>query len=255
MDSKKLLIALSVRFDGNWNEIYGFITRREEISEEEINTLCSKVKCKVITILDDNYPSFLKRCKAPPFVLYYEGDISLIQTEEKHVAVVGSRKASPFYLNVTKEIVSKLDKDIVVVSGLASGIDASAHQAALDSGKKTIAVIGCGINVVFPTENAPLYKNIKEKGLLLTEYPPGSRPFAAHFPLRNRIISSLSHCVLVPQAAVRSGSIITVGYALDEQKEVLCVPSQDLNNSACNILIKEGAVLVENADDVMYYLT
>lgn len=251
MDAKKVLIALAIKCDGDWFKIYDALYCGNLPDDSEVEKICSKVKCGILTILDLNYPEHLKYCYRPPFVLFYEGDISLISTTDNHLGVVGTREPTAFYANKCKEIVSNLDPKIVVVSGVARGMDSIAHKAALDTNKKTIGVIGSGLDVVYPYENEKLYRELKRKGLLITEYPPGSSPDKEHFPMRNRLISFFSKGVFVPQAHKRSGSIITVGYALDAGKDVYCLPSEEFENSACNSLIKDGANLVENAADIM----
>lgn len=253
MESRKILIALSIIYNGDWFKIYDCLLQKELPKDEDVEKLNKKVNCGVLTILDMNYPEYLKCCERPPFVLYYSGDLSLINNIDKHLAVVGTREPSPFYASKCKEIVANLDRELVIVSGVAKGMDSIAHNAALDSSKKTIGVIGCGIDIYYPPENRELYEEIKRKGLLITEYPPGSMPNREHFPMRNRLISFFSKSVFVPEAHERSGTLITVGYALEHGKDVYCLPSQDLGNSACNKLIKDGANLVENAEDIMDY--
>ena len=251
MDSRKILCALAIKFDGDWFKIFDFLQTGEVIEDKEVETLCAKNKFKYITLLDIEYPEYLKRCFRPPFVLFYDGDISLLNNIEKNLGVVGSRETTEFYISKTYEIITKLKKNIVIVSGLAKGIDAIAHKAALNSNKKTIGIIGCGLDVVYPLENAKLFKQVREKGLLISEYPQGSGPSQQHFPMRNRLITFITKSLFVPVAAPKSGSVITIGYAAEQGQDIYCLPSIDFGNSACNLVIKDGGILVENADDIM----
>jgi len=250
MDPRKILIALAMKYDGDWLSIYDHVANKMLMDDKEVEQLNSKCKYQTITILDSNYPQYLKTIYRPPFVLFYEGDISLLKENTTYLGVVGSREPEALYAATTNSIIKSLNKKIVIVSGLAKGIDGIAHKAALESGKKTIAVIGCGLNVVYPMENLTLYKDIRKKGLIVTEYPQDSPPDKDHFPHRNRIIAAIAYRLFVPHARERSGSIITVGYALEAGKDVLCLPSSDFGNSACNLLIKDGACLVESAQDI-----
>lgn len=252
MTTRDILIALSIKYHGDWNAIYNAIETHEELNDA-LSYLKSN-NSNAITIIDSDYPSYLKQVVKPPFVLFYKGDISLLNGYNNHLGVVGSRKASQKFKDKTKEIIFNLNKDIVIVSGLASGIDGVSHKAAIDSGKKTIAVIGSGLNYSFPSENEPLYNKIKKNHLILTEYPDAVPPNQENFPKRNRIIAALSKIIFIPEAKRRSGSVITAGVALQMGKEILCLPSENFGDSACNVFLKEGGILVENADDVAYYL-
>lgn len=251
MDAKNILIALSIKYNGDWTLIFNAVNQyRSLIDESELEAILNKTHCKAITILDSEYPERLRQVYRPPFVLFYQGDLSLLSNIDKCLAVVGSRKANEKFKNKTREIVKQLNNDILIVSGLAAGIDGVAHQAALDSGKKTIAVIGSGLNYCFPTENEELCSKIKKNNLVITEYPDSVPPKQENFPPRNRIIAGLSDVVLIPEAAKKSGSVITAGYAINLGKEILCLPSENFGDSACNLFLKEGARLVESADDV-----
>lgn len=254
MEAKMILIALAVKYKGNWNRIYQGILDKEEIPHSDILNIYKDYSDKAITIIDKEYPTCLKNIQNPPFVIFYKGDISLMSSNAHHLAVVGSRKPTNDYANKTKEIVSGLDKEIIIVSGLAKGIDAIAHQSALDSGKKTIAVLGNSINYYYPEINRQLQDEIGEKGLIISEFPYDVGPDKDHFPVRNRIIAGLSKAIFVPQAFHRSGTLITVGYGLEIDIPILCLPSSDFNESACNQLIKEGAFLVENKEEVEDFL-
>ncbi|WP_208352653.1 DNA-processing protein DprA [Pseudaestuariivita rosea] len=205
---------------------------------------------QLIFIGQPEYPATLASLTdAPPF-LWALGDLSLMQRQM--VALVGARNASSLGTRMTKSLAKGLvDQNIVVVSGLARGIDTAAHHAALQGG--TIAVQAGGIDVIYPAENTELAFKIAEKGLRLSEQPPGLQPTARHFPIRNRIISGISEAVVVVEAAAKSGSLITARNALDQGREVLAVPGHpfDARASGCNMLIRDGATLVRGLDDVL----
>lgn len=250
---RNVLIALAVKYRGNWNEIFRHIEMRDYPSDEEIEDVISNLKCEVVTYFDEEYPTRLKEIRKPPFVLFYYGDISLIKDTEKCLSIVGTRDPSIYGLNVTKSIVYGLNEDIVVVSGMALGIDSMAHQSAIESNHRTVAVLGTGINVCYPSSSRKIYESLKANHLVLSEFPVDYSPVPEDFPTRNRIVAGLSKCTLVTEAHRRSGTTVTIGYALEASRDVLCVPSQNLGDSACNLCIKDGGFLVENSDDVNYF--
>jgi len=199
---------------------------------------------------ESRYPPLLRTIHDPPALLYLRG--SLPPTES--LAVVGSRRASVAGRRLTEELCSGLAAHgISVVSGLARGIDTAAHRGVLDGGGVTVGVLGCGIDRVYPRENARLFDEVLEQGALLSEYPPGTEPLAGHFPARNRIISGLSRGVLVVEAAEGSGSLITVDFALDQGREVFAIPGpvRAATSGGVNRLLKEGAHLVTDLDDIL----
>lgn len=251
MTKRNTLIALAVIYKGNWQEILKVIRTGDLPSENEMDEAVKSVKSNVLTFFDEEYPAYLKEMYMPPLVLFYYGDISLIQDPSKNLAVIGSRECSPIGAKNTKSFVSSLVHRYVIVSGLARGIDSIAHQEAINSGGKTIAVLGSGIDFCYPIRNEELYKIIKDNHLVISEYPGDTQPIQDLFPTRNRIISQISKGVLVTESTPKSGTSITVNYALNMSREVMCVPSSDLGNSGCNKTIKEGAFLVEDAEDVI----
>ncbi|MFP4450041.1 MAG: DNA-processing protein DprA [Rhodosalinus sp.] len=196
------------------------------------------------------YPSALLDVSDAPPVLWALGDVAL--PDRPLAALVGARNASSLGLRMARALAKGLgEHGIVVASGLARGIDAAAHEAALPTG--TVAVLAGGVDVPYPSENADLARRIQAAGLLLSEQPPGTVPQARHFPARNRIISALGQAVVVVEAAARSGSLITARTALDQGREVLAVPGHpfDARASGCNMLIRDGARLVRGAEDVI----
>lgn len=252
MEAKNLLLYLSVKYKGNWDKIYEAIKKKENVNEEDINLVTKEIKSKFVTIIDKEYPKVLSQIFKPPFVIYYYGDIHLIDDIYKCISVVGSRNATEYGKRITKSLVSELAKNKIIVSGLAKGIDAIAHESCIDSNGKTVAILGSGIDYCYPKENKELYNKIKNNHLLLSEYPNDLEPEKDYFPLRNRLIAAFSEATIVTEAKDRkSGSLITVRYALMFGRDVMCVPYSASSNSICNRLIKEGACLVETPNDVL----
>ncbi|HZC67388.1 MAG TPA: DNA-processing protein DprA [Nitrospirales bacterium] len=205
-----------------------------------------------IALGDERYPELLRAIHDPPAVLYCDGMPEL--GDRQAVAIVGSRQATPYGLRVTDALAGELSGlGFTIVSGLARGIDAAAHRAALEAGGRTIAVLGCGLDVVYPPEHASLLNEIAGQGAVLTEFAPGTPPLARHFPQRNRIISGLALGVVVVEAAEDSGSLITARLALEQGREVFAVPgSIDAPTSrGPHGLLKQGAKLVETVDDII----
>ena len=205
----------------------------------------------LVTCLDDNYPSHLLTIYDPPPFLYVKGDLK--KEDEIAVAVVGSRFASHYGKLVTERICQDMAlKGVTVVSGIARGIDTSAHRGALSVQGRTIAVLGCGIDVNYPVENRKLREEITSNGALVSEFRMSTPPASSHFPVRNRIISGLSLGVVVIEASHRSGSLITARLALEQGREVFAVPGSidSLRSRGTHKLIKEGAKLVEDAQDI-----
>ena len=201
------------------------------------------------------YPRLLAEISDPPACIWIRGNRTLLSRPT--VAVIGARAASHEGLIAANEIAMDLARaGVVVVSGLARGIDSAAHQGALDGGGGTIAVLGTGIDVVYPAENAPLTERIATCGLLVTEFAPGSHPEDWHFPRRNRIISGLSKAVVVVEAKEKSGSLITARLAADQGRDVMAVPGTIVGgrNRGANALLRDGAKLVESAVDILQEL-
>ncbi len=205
----------------------------------------------LLTIDDLGYPDSLKEIFDPPFVLYGAGRPEILR--EPSIAVVGARRPTPYGRAVAEKLAGDLAANgLVVVSGLARGVDSIAHWGALEEGR-TVAVLGSGLDDVYPPENKGLFRKIAERGAVITEFPPRMPPFGFHFPLRNRIISGLSLATLVVEATRQSGSLITAHLALEQNREVMAVPgnlTSDLSRGA-NWLIKSGAKLVETWEDVV----
>ncbi len=212
-----------------------------------------KMRARLHTFLDNDYPEQLKHIPDPPAIFYSCGTIP----EGPSLAIVGARKPTHFGHRFTEEIAEQLaSAGITIISGMARGIDSAAHRGALCGGGKTIAILGCGIDRIYPPENKGLYHQIIEQGSLISEYPPGSEPLAGHFPGRNRIISALSQATLVVEASRDSGSLITAEFALEQGKDVLAVPGgldHDTSHGP-NLLIKQGAHPVTEVADILVVL-
>jgi len=220
--------------------------------ERELEYL-EKIGAQVLTILDDGYPLLLKEIPDAPILVYAKGPLKI---KEETIGVVGSRKASYEGMNLAEKIGETLSSlGVTVISGLARGIDTSAHKGGLKGKGKTVAVLGCGIDVCYPAENRWLYEKISHEGLLLSEYPPGEPPVSYHFPERNRIIAGMSKAVLVVEAPRKSGALITARLALDYGRDVMAIPGSvfDEAYSGTNLLIKEGARLVDRTEDILEF--
>ena len=206
-----------------------------------------------LTILDKRYPSQLQEIYSPPVVLFYQGDLELLDSK-KLLGVVGARQCSSYALQaLTQLLPNVIQQKLILVSGLAKGVDGLSHQLALKHHGKTIAVIGNGLDISYPSCNRALQTQIAHAGLLLSEYPLESRPLKYHFPLRNRIIAWLCQTVLVVEARHHSGSLITANLALQENRNVLALPGRinDIYSTGCNELIAAGAKPVLNSNDIL----
>lgn len=212
-------------------------------------------ECGLILCTDQRYPELLKQIADSPLLLTYRGDISLLNAPS--VAVVGSRNCTNEGVTVSLKIVRGLSRaGITIVSGMAKGIDAIVHEAALEGAGSTIAVLGSGIDVPYPKDNRALYEKLCKHALVLSEVMPGGVPHAANFPVRNRIISGLSKAVLVVEAGIKSGSLVTARHALEQNRDVYAVPGSTLSQTSegCRELIRSGAKVVFSSDDVILEL-
>lgn len=209
---------------------------------------------KKINIKDKNYPELLKTIANPPETLYIKGEL---KKEESCFAVVGTRRPSSYGKQIALEIAGNLaDAGLTIVSGLAKGVDTFSHQITVERKRRTIAVLGTGLDEksFYPKENLKLAEKILENnGALISEYPPGAPGFKQNFPRRNRIISGLSSGVLVIEAQEKSGALITASYASSQKRKIFAVPGSvySSNSKGCHYLIKKGAKLVENANDIL----
>ncbi|HGH8107304.1 TPA: DNA-processing protein DprA [Streptococcus agalactiae] len=208
-------------------------------------------KFPVLSILDSNYPLELKEIYNPPVLLFYQGNIELLSKPK--LAVVGARQASQIGCQSVKKIIKETNNQFVIVSGLARGIDTAAHVSALKNGGSSIAVIGSGLDVYYPTENKKLQEYMSYNHLVLSEYFTGEQPLKFHFPERNRIIAGLCQGIVVAEAKMRSGSLITCERALEEEREVFAIPGNiiDGKSDGCHHLIQEGAKCIISGKDIL----
>jgi DNA processing protein len=211
----------------------------------------AKSRVRVVTCLSGEYPRILLEIPDPPPYLYVRGEL---RGSETAIAVVGSRRASSYGMLTTTRLATELaGQGITVVSGMARGVDTAAHRGALTGGGRSIGVLGSGLDVVYPPENRQLFEDMAAHGALVSEFPMGTLPLAENFPRRNRIISGMSRGVLVVEAMMNSGSLITAQCALDQGREVFAIPGNITAGSSrgTNRLIKQGAKLVESVEDIL----
>lgn len=219
----------------------------EQIQQYEKNGI------KAITVFDENYPSLLKEIYQPPWVLFAKGNLSLLEKQPK-LAVVGSRQATQYGKNAIRLMFPQLvEKGVIIVSGLAAGIDTLAHEYAMKNGGNTIAVIAGGLYHIYPKENNELAREMMKTQLVVSEYPPDTKPLRWHFPARNRIISGMSNGTFIIEAKRKSGSLITANYAVSEGREVFSLPGSIFNpySMGTNDIIQQGAKLVMSSEDIL----
>ena len=231
-----------------------FIEFRKDLN---INELSKKFKNKNIKVIHQEnklFPKKLLEISDPPICLYVKGNIEKYEFDDKHVSVVGTRMPTSYGQKITQDIVySLVGSGYRIVSGLALGIDSIAHKSALESGGKTIAFLGCGVDIIYPYSNANLYNSIlKKDGLIISEFPPGMNVLKGLFIARNRLISGISRGVIVVEGSDRSGSLITAKYAAEQGKDVYAIPGNITSkmSQAPNILIKEGAKPIISLQDI-----
>lgn len=232
--------------------IVSFVSARQKVDPDAELRRIEKLSVTVLTWDDPAYPSLLKQIADPPFVLYVRGE--LLPRDEWAVAVVGTRSASIYGKEVARKLASGLASGgVTIVSGLAMGIDTQAHHAALDAGGRTVAVLGSGVDIIYPPRNRKLAEKIIERGAIVSEFPVGTRPESGNFPRRNRIISGLSLGVIMVEGAAKSGARITIDYALAQGRETFAVPGNILTRGSegPNRLIQQGAKLVTCVGDIL----
>jgi DNA processing protein len=228
------------------------VTLQSDIIHEQIRQYETN-EINVISIFDKEYPSLLKEIYQPPWALFAKGDLSLLK-KDPMLAVVGSRQATQYGKNAIRFIFPELiQKGVLIVSGLAKGIDTLAHEYAIKNGGNTIAVIAGGLYHIYPKENMSLAIEMMKTQLILSEYPPDTKPLKWHFPARNRIISGLAKGTLIIEAKRKSGSLITANYAVNEGREVFSLPGSIFNpySVGTNEIIQQGAKLVTSAEDIL----
>ena len=216
-----------------------------------IREQCDQHNIEIITPENEHFGDLLQETYTPPLLLFRRG---IPRIASKCVAVIGTRRCSPYGRRIAREMSAKLAQcGYTIVSGLAYGIDAAAHEGALESGGNTLAVLGSGLLQIYPRQHQELADRISGQGALLSEFAPNVGPNKTHFPQRNRIISGLSSATIVVQAAERSGALITANLALEQGREVFAIPGpvNDYRSRGCHQLIRDGAYLAESADDIL----
>jgi DNA processing protein len=225
---------------------------RRQVDLDQVLRKVEDAGAHVLTWESSNYPELLQQIPDPPPVLFVKGELT--PADEWAVAIVGTRKATAYGKEVTRQVAGELARNhVTVVSGMARGIDGVAHQAALKAGGRTIAVFGCGVDRIYPPEHRSLAQKIAANGALISDYPLSTEPEGKNFPPRNRIISGLSRGVVVVEAGLRSGALITADFAADQGREVFAVPGNIFSpaSKGCNRLLRDGAHVVTEARDVL----
>lgn len=249
---EEILLYYSLKYNGDFEKIFNALSRKEKVDEKLRSELKSDLKCQYVTFLSDNYPKKLKEINCLPFVLYYYGNLDLLNSDL--IAITGTTSPDEYGIKMTKQFTKDLVKsNQIIVGGLAKGVDIIAHSTALENNGSTIAVLPCGIEKCYPKENEKLYNEIKENHLLISEYPFATEPNQQLIPFRNRLISGLSDKVLITQCQEDSvRAIVTAGYAIEQGKDVYCVPGEiDTEFQGCNRLIQQGAYSVLSIEGIV----
>lgn len=256
LDLKSNIMELPIT---NWKQYELSSEILEKISSQKFKDMannilgfCNKNNIKIVNIFDEIYPKNLIQIQNPPTLLYYRGQ--LLPEDECSISVVGSRSCTQYGILATEKIVSDLSKNnVTIISGMARGIDAIAHYAALNSNYRTIAVLGSGVNVIYPQCNKELYYKIVNNGAIISEFLPNTKPYSWNFPTRNRLISGMSFGTLVVEATIKSGTMITANWAGDQGKNVYAIPGNIFSEQSkgTNKLISEGAKIVNTATDIL----
>lgn len=237
ISKQEILARYATKYEGEWSYIANALKTGEPVPTRQ-------AKGSYITIYDDAYPSSLRSLRFPPWVLFYRGNLNLLN--QQAMTIVGSRELGAYGRQMTEISTSMLCGRYVIVSGLAKGADGIAHRTAIGKGGKTIGVIGCGLNVRYPRENEYLYRRMERDHLILSEYPEHTGVKRHHFPWRNRILAALGEGIIVTQASLKSGTMLTVNEGLNLGKEVWCFPYPCgmKEGEGCNLLISQGANIV-----------
>lgn len=227
----------------------------ERFAEKQIKR-AKELNVRIISFWDDEFPELLKQIYDPPVLLYVKGDFS--ENDKYAISIVGTRTPTHYGKIITEKLAASLaEKGITIISGLAYGIDSIAHTHALKAGSRTLAVVGTGLDITYPSGNQKLSEEIAQHGALISEFPFGTGPDRQNFPRRNRIISGLSHGVIVVEAGIKSGALITAAMAIEQNREVFALPG-NINSPQSigpNALIKQGACLVTSAEDILNELS
>ena len=241
------------------NSGYKFNIARQrilELSKRHLE-LCITMNINVLLYTDEQYPSMLREASDKPVIIFYKGKIDFTQSQNiRQLAVIGTRKMTSYAERfINRELSALSAYNMNIISGLARGVDSLAHQVALDSSMLTTACLAHGIDITYPAEHKSLQDRIAANGLLISEHAPGVKPIKQYFPARNRIISALSEAVLVVEAGLKSGTLITTEFAANQGRDVLAVPGSIYaeSSSGCNNLIRDGAIMIRNVHDLLEY--
>ena len=232
--------------------IDSLVATRSRLSLDAEMERVERAGVQILTLADDDYPRLLREIPSPPLVLYVRG--SLLPADEAAVAIVGTRRVTSYGREMSRRLATELGSaGVTIVSGMARGVDGVAHTATLDAGGRTIAVLGCGLDTIYPPEHRGLAERIVDNGALVSEFSLGTGPDAANFPVRNRIISGLSLGIVVIEAPMKSGALITANFAADHGRTVLAVPGSALSSASAGTiqLLRDGATIATNGGDVL----
>ncbi len=245
MQYREVIANYATYYQGDWNAIARAIQKKEAVHSIDVQP-------NYVTIVDDWYPKQFMKLRFPPWCIFYQGDLRLLQKDA--VTIVGSRRVSDYGKQATKRCALALCKEHVLISGLARGVDGLVHETAIAHGIGTIGVIGCGLDILYPVANQEIRTLMNEKHLVLSEYPNGTKPLAYHFPWRNRMLAALGSGLVVTQASLKSGTMGTVNEALALSKEIYVVPwpLDDEHGLGCNKLIEQGANIICNTNELTY---
>ena len=238
---RESILSYAIRYNGDWTKIANAIRDKEPY-------VVSHCEYSYVTIVDEEYPDCFKHLRYPPWILFFDGKFDLMK--KRCIGIVGSRNCSQKALKNTEIVAKSLKNRYCIVSGLAKGVDAKSHIASMDA--YTIGILGCGIDRIYPKENAYLFYEMKKKQLIISEYPPNTPPYARNFPWRNRLIAALSDALIVIEAKHKSGTMLTVNECLELSKPVYCLPTgfEESEYLGCNALIQSGAYLVGSLKDL-----
>ncbi|BBH26098.1 hypothetical protein SG0102_10320 [Intestinibaculum porci] len=248
-DMRETLLYFSLKYVGDFRKIYRALEEKESVDTALFEQLKRGMKASYLTIVDEQYPARLKEIYDPPFVLYYYGDVSLL-SRDRMFSVVGSRHPNAYGAKMAKLYTHVLvENGYGIVSGMAYGIDSMAHNEAMHSGGVTIAVLGSGIDEVYPAAHRSLYQQLMRTQLVISEYPGMTKPQKVYFKNRNRLITGLGDQLLVVQAQLKSGTMVSVGHALEQGKDVYAIPGRvNEDPPGTNYLISQGAICASSCD-------
>ena len=256
VSSKDVLIYLSHRDVGDWNAMMADLRSQKAIDLSDVERLCKSVDQKCITYIDVDFPPALRDIVYPPIVLYYEGDLTLLSSYPKYVSFAGSFNIDPETASTFRRITSKIasSKEVGIISGLAAGCQLNAVMAALDAGAKPIVFLPCGLDVYEKPEHVGIRQTLSQRGLVLTPFPKGTPVDPSRLRIRNRLIAQVSDFLLVGSSRKNEGVLEMVSYALNRGRDVGCLPFRVEDANYNNALLRDGAVLVESGEDVLYEL-